>query len=267
MSSKEAPRSSFIAFSLKRSAPKTKSSYLSHPHKRLLAQVYIVWSGPLRSPRIKTTAYKVCLIVQLGYVAINVLYFIAKSSKIQGDGACVLGLRHFATIPLVIYDFIQNVLFTFMFLWPLYRSKVMNPALRRVAKRTLIGAVSGLSIFAANTLIIIGFGGHELDWVTLNALIIYWVSSGPPSDEVNHAPLPRITVTTGSVWVVDSPNNTNTRGISLATMEACSHIDHNPGDPEQQNNTRTDLTRNLSLADSRGLNSEDIKSETNSVNL
>ncbi|KAK1226316.1 hypothetical protein PQX77_010701 [Marasmius sp. AFHP31] len=116
-----------------------------------------------------------------------------------------------------------------MFLWPLYKRKLMNPALRLVAKRTFIGAISGLTLFASNTIVLIAMGGHELDWVcmtscvldvTLNALILYWVSSGAPSDSITHFSIPELS-TTGTTWGVDTLPPSRPGGVtsfSLSTM-------------------------------------------------
>ncbi|KAJ7064861.1 hypothetical protein C8F01DRAFT_1249868 [Mycena amicta] len=47
-----------------------------------------------------------------------------------GDGACVLGLRPIASIPLLIYDLYINILLTALFLWPILRSEHGNAQLK-----------------------------------------------------------------------------------------------------------------------------------------
>ncbi|KAL0569903.1 hypothetical protein V5O48_012060 [Marasmius crinis-equi] len=167
----------------------------------LVEKVYIVWSGGFRTPRLKTAVYRICLVFQLAYLGVAVLYLIERSTVILEDGACLLGFKDVA-------------------------SKVMSPALRVVAKKTLIGSVLGWAIIATNSLVIIGMKGKELDWVcitscvfdvTLNALVLYWVSSGAPSDSVNHFTLPTIslaasTSTTMSGFAEDQPENKNEEG-------------------------------------------------------
>ncbi|KAL0575390.1 hypothetical protein V5O48_006583 [Marasmius crinis-equi] len=126
---------------------------------------------------------------------------------------------------MAVYDFLQNMFFTFMFCWPLHRSKLMTPALRKVAKKTLMYVLassaprvsSDLDVStAANALVLVGLGGHEQDWVcmtscvldiTLNAIIIFWVSSGAPSDSVDHFTLPTISqpIETSQTWAARDP--------------------------------------------------------------
>ncbi|KAL0566663.1 hypothetical protein V5O48_015340 [Marasmius crinis-equi] len=201
----------------------------------LVEKVYIVWSNGYRTPRLKSPVYKICLLIQLGYgvVAMPIPVLLGRTSRILDDssGACLVGFQKYASISIIVYDALQCLFFTFMFCWPLYRSKTMqmSPALRTVAKKTLIGVVLGLTAFTVNMLVFYGLGGHELDWVcitncvlevTANALILYWVSSGAPSDSIDHftrsrssVTLPTSTVLAG--WAVGTPTSTNQNNINV----------------------------------------------------
>ncbi|ESK89775.1 hypothetical protein Moror_16837 [Moniliophthora roreri MCA 2997] len=203
-------------------------------------KVYIVWSGGNRTPRLKTKVYKICSVILLGYVVIDVLFFLGHASHIrEEDGVCILGYKNYASIALVTYDLVQNVFFTIMFLWPLWRSRVMSPRLRNVAKKTFYGAVSGLTISAANTVVLIALRGTELSWVCMNscvadvaanALILYWVSSGTPSDSVDHFTLPEINVTNitvGNQW--KAPAMTSPSGTMDTSTTQTASIAFQPG--------------------------------------
>ncbi|KAF9260240.1 hypothetical protein L218DRAFT_989703 [Marasmius fiardii PR-910] len=55
--------------------------------------------------------------------------------------------------------------------------------------------------------------------VCLNAVILYWVSSGAPSDSMKDFPLlPQVTLTVGDNWAVDTHRD---------PLEAGNNIDHN----------------------------------------
>ncbi|KAJ8090039.1 hypothetical protein PM082_018619 [Marasmius tenuissimus] len=171
------------------------------------------------------------------------MFLSGRSSRIAEDGTCLLGYKNYASISLIVYDFLQNLFFTVMFYWPLYKSKIFSPALRAVAKRTLIGAIAGLLILAANVSMVIAMGGYQVVWVCmtscaldviLNALIMYWVSSGISSDSINHFTLPTINMVTRNDLTVNTSKtndsvssgdtiNTLTTIASLRTAEYTGH--------------------------------------------
>jgi hypothetical protein len=115
--------------------------------------VYIVWSGGNHTPRFSTHAYRICAVVLVGYVTVVVLMIVGQMSSLRADGLCIIGLKKIAyvipsrktafayavysTISMISYDLFLNVFLTGMFLWPLWRSKVMSHKLRNVATRTL----------------------------------------------------------------------------------------------------------------------------------
>ncbi|KAH7876927.1 uncharacterized protein C8R40DRAFT_81639 [Lentinula edodes] len=76
-------------------------------------------------------------VVLLGYVVVGTLTVIGRDSTIRGDGVCIIGLKSYATISLIVYDISLNSFLTAMFLWPLWLSHPMSPKLRSIAKRTL----------------------------------------------------------------------------------------------------------------------------------
>jgi len=119
--------------------------------------MYIVWSAGNRIARLSSTAYRICAVVLLGYVAIVVLMVVGQNSWIRQDGICIIGLKHFATIPMISYDLFLNVFLTAMFVWPLRRSNVMIRRLRNVATRTLYGACVSLTTSALNITVLLAW--------------------------------------------------------------------------------------------------------------
>ncbi|KAL0568539.1 hypothetical protein V5O48_013446 [Marasmius crinis-equi] len=100
-----------------------------------------------------------------------------------------------------------------MFCWPLYRAKLRTPALKTVAKKTLVGAISSMFTLTANTLVFVIEGRHEVAGVciivsvlqvTIDALVLYWVSSGAPSDSVHHFTLPSMSLPTSSQFMTSA---------------------------------------------------------------
>ncbi|KAF5372226.1 hypothetical protein D9758_005004 [Tetrapyrgos nigripes] len=201
----------------------------------LSEKVYIVWSGGNQSPRLQTPVYRICAIILLGYVAITVLLITGRQSAIRDDGVCVIGLKKVATLSLIAYDLFLNVFLTGMFLWPLWRSHIISPPLRIVAKRTLYGACASLILSAANIAILTAVGGDEIGYiclsacvtdVTLNALVLFWVSSSSYSSRGNDIPrdrfsLPTLDVSALTMTVVpDGGNSTSATQISPASVQS-----------------------------------------------
>ncbi|KAJ3883873.1 hypothetical protein F5051DRAFT_434746 [Lentinula edodes] len=172
---------------------KVRESPLQTAHLReQLRQVYIVWTGGNQNSRLKARVYRVCAVVLLGYVVVGTLTVIGRDSTIRGDGVCIIGLKSYATISLIVYDISLNSFLTAMFLWPLWLSHPMSPKLRSIAKRTLYnnvlsGASTSLVSSMINIAILFLLGGNELGWVclsscvadvTVNSLALFWLSSG-----------------------------------------------------------------------------------------
>jgi len=112
---------------------------------------------------------------------------IGQISSLRADGLCIIGLKNFATIAIITYDLLLNVFLTTMFLYPLWRTDVISTRLRRVATRTLYGALASLTTSAVNVVILLVLKGEEYGWVclsscvtdvALNAIVLSWVTSG-----------------------------------------------------------------------------------------
>ncbi|KAJ4465450.1 hypothetical protein J3R30DRAFT_3315439, partial [Lentinula aciculospora] len=133
--------------------------------------VYIIWTGGNQVSRYKTTVYRLCAFVLLGYFAIGILMILGRDSTVRADGVCVIGLKAFATIPLIAYDLSLNIFLTAMFMCPLWLLHPISPRLRSVAKRTLYGATISLISSAVNIMIMLLLSGNELGWVCMTACV------------------------------------------------------------------------------------------------
>ncbi|KAJ7881977.1 hypothetical protein B0H14DRAFT_3857597 [Mycena olivaceomarginata] len=153
----------------------------------LSEKVYIVWDTG-RS-RLRSLVYLVCLVTVCLYAAVIVVMMIGRINEFrEGDGACVIGLKLTASLPLLSYDLVRyiNVLLTAMFLWPLLRSKLSNKLLRRLAARTFVASAMALTTSTVNIALLTVMDGRELGWLCLascgmdvifNATVLFWLTA------------------------------------------------------------------------------------------
>ncbi|KAJ7472560.1 hypothetical protein FB451DRAFT_1249967 [Mycena latifolia] len=159
----------------------------------LTEKVYIVWDTQRR--RLRSPVYLVCAITVGLYFAIILIMFFGRIEQFrQGDGACVLGLKPTASLPLLAYDLYINILLTTLFLWPLMRSAHSSAQLRRVAIRTLFASGVALTTSTVNITVLTIMKGRELGWVCLascgldvifNAAALFWVTGGASQPTTN----------------------------------------------------------------------------------
>lgn len=157
----------------------------------LTEKIYIVWQPPSGSKRLELPVYVICLITVIPYAAIVVLMIVGRIHQFREDGICEIGLKAWASIPLLSYDLYINVFLTALFLWPIFRSNFANPRVRRVAVRTVIAAGIALTTSTINIAVLTVLHGKELGWVCLgscgadviaNALAIFWVTTSSVSN-------------------------------------------------------------------------------------
>ncbi|KAG9126596.1 hypothetical protein FRC07_002870, partial [Ceratobasidium sp. 392] len=161
----------------------------------LMEKVHVVWGGA-HQPRLKSPVYRICLITMTPYVVIILMMLLGRIAFIRDDGACIIGLKRLASLSLLIYDLYINVFLTTMFIWPLARSKLINPRLKAVATRTLVAAFAALTTSTLNIAILTVMHGQQLGWVclgscgtdvTINAIVLFWVTSPTSSGAVTHS--------------------------------------------------------------------------------
>ncbi|KAJ7804275.1 hypothetical protein B0H14DRAFT_3883600 [Mycena olivaceomarginata] len=151
----------------------------------LSEKVYIVWdTGRSRS---RSPVYLVCLVMVCLYAAVIVVMIVGRINEFrEGDGACVIGLKLTASLPLLSYDLYINVLLTALFLWPLLRSRLSNKRLRHLATRTFVASAMALTTSTVNIAFLTVMDGRELVWLCLascgmdvlfNATVLFWLTA------------------------------------------------------------------------------------------
>lgn len=150
----------------------------------LIEKVHVVWGGTHQS-RLHSKVYWLCLITMTPYVAIVIMMLIGRVAYFREDRACIIGLKAYASLSLLVYDLYINIFLTGMFLWPLFRSRLANPRIRRMALRTLVAAGAALTTSTINIAVLTVMHGQQLGWVclgscgtdvTMNALVLFWVT-------------------------------------------------------------------------------------------
>lgn len=114
-----------------------------------------------------------------------VTLIVGRVAKIrESDEACIIGLKLFATVPMLIVDLAVNVFLTSAFIIPLRRSSFEKA--RKLARNSVIAAVAALVTSAVNFIVLSVQHGEQLSWVCLgscgldvfaNASIIFFITS------------------------------------------------------------------------------------------
>ncbi|KAF7337129.1 hypothetical protein MVEN_02150900 [Mycena venus] len=252
----------------------------------LTEKVYIVWDTG-RS-RLRSSVFLICMGTLVLYGAVIIAVIVGHIAQFrQGDGACVIGLKPTASLPLLSYDLFINFLLTTLFLWPLLRSRHANPKLRRLAIRTLVAAGMALTTSTVNIAVLTIMKGRQLGWLCLascgidvifNAAALFWVtvgansqnslSSSSPNRHLSEIPMPSTTL---ALSVPPSParsafkQDIDVKGANMFKMGPLSprakefqihvttqsHITTSPPDPTSLSETSTP-----SLCETPSLHSE-----------
>lgn len=137
------------------------------------------------------------------YLVVIALNFVFRFAYINDQGFCIIGMRKFAMLPLIIFDVIVNVYLTTLFLIPLrklysYQHNI-NTTLRTVALRTFVGSCATLISSVVNLTVLMVLKGEQ-GWICLmccnadilfSVLVLHWVtatdSTRNPSGSVHAA--------------------------------------------------------------------------------
>ncbi|KAF9259949.1 hypothetical protein L218DRAFT_824495, partial [Marasmius fiardii PR-910] len=150
-------------------------------------KVYLVWSSTAeKRSRLRSPIYLICMTTNLAYLAVCITMLIGKLMihKFNASGTCIIGLERFSSIPLLTLDLYTTVFLNSLFLWPLYRSSLNNPVIKRVAVRTLVASLTALATSTIN-IAVLTIEHHELAWVCLascaadvlvNSAAVFWVT-------------------------------------------------------------------------------------------
>ncbi|CAE6489551.1 unnamed protein product [Rhizoctonia solani] len=131
----------------------------------LIEKVHVVWGGT-HQPRLRSKVYWGCLLTMAPYAVIVILMFIGRVAYFRDDRACIIGLQKYASLSLLIYDLYINIFLTGMFLWPLFRSRLSNPKIKKMALRTLVAAFAALTTSTINIAVLTIMHGQQLGWTT-----------------------------------------------------------------------------------------------------
>lgn len=138
--------------------------------------------------RARSPIYRIaflCLFLCIGTLLAMIFGRVARLR--QHDGACQIGLKLFATGPLLAVDALGedlpnkrgfslwltshsitvNVGLTSAFVFPILKSRFSTS--RRLAYRSAIAAVGALVTSAANLILVATMKGHQLSWVCLSS--------------------------------------------------------------------------------------------------
>lgn len=199
----------------------------------LLEKIYVVW--PHKSSRFSSRAYRVGLTGVVALVIIFVSMITGRIAFIREDGQCVIGLHRLASITSLLMDLFANILLTSMFLWPLWRSNLLSPNIKRVATRTLVSSMVSLTFSVANMAVLIALKGHELAFICLafcstdvvvNAVSLYWLTHPhasadcPQVDPPNRIRSPMELTRTTRTEVGSNPESSSrTRSVTVASAK------------------------------------------------
>lgn len=99
-------------------------------------KVYIVW--PSKQGRWASIPYRIGFCAVLGFVVVLIMMVVGRIAYLTDDRRCIIGLQKISSMTTLFVDLFVNVLLTSLFLWPLWRSNLLSPNIRRVASRTLV---------------------------------------------------------------------------------------------------------------------------------
>ncbi|OBZ70953.1 hypothetical protein A0H81_09114 [Grifola frondosa] len=157
----------------------------------LIEKVHVVWSPISRVARLKSLIYLGGLSLIVVYVGVGIILVCGRITYFRDDGSCVIGLTRHASLVLLVYDLLVNILLTSLFLLSLSRARFRSVSVRRVAVRTVWAAAVALTTSCINILILTLMHGHQLGWICLgscgtdvvvNAVVLFWVSTGSNAD-------------------------------------------------------------------------------------
>ncbi|KAL0063360.1 hypothetical protein AAF712_009755 [Marasmius tenuissimus] len=160
----------------------------------LVEKVHLVWSPTTGiGGRLKSRVWLACMSLNVGYLVVVFLMCLGLIHYHRDDGLCIIGIKPFSSITLLVFDLFITIVLNVLFLFPLIRSKIANPRLRAVAIRTAFASIVALVTSTVNIAVVTAMKGHELGWVCLgscaadvilNALTIFYITSS--SDVSGH---------------------------------------------------------------------------------
>ncbi|KAG9050385.1 hypothetical protein FS837_005730 [Tulasnella sp. UAMH 9824] len=165
----------------------------------LIEKVWLVWRTDYKTgfqARWNNLIWRTGMIGLSFYIVILTLMLVGKQTEIRTrDGACIIGLSRFSSIPLLTFDLFITLALTSLFVRPLWRGKFPTIRLRNLAIKTVISSGVALGTSAVNIAVLTILHGKELGWVCLtscggdvaiNAIVLYIVTSGSQIQEASN---------------------------------------------------------------------------------
>ncbi|GAA5894564.1 uncharacterized protein JCM6883_002137 [Sporobolomyces salmoneus] len=161
----------------------------------LSEKLYAVYSitPTRRVSRWESTQYKIAMAFLLAWMGVAIVMIIGRIAEIrERDNACIIGLKLYATVPMLTVDAIVNIYLTGAFVIPVYRSRWHKA--QKLALHSSIAAVASLVTSFANIAVLTFEHGHQLSWVclgscgldvSLNAIILYLVTASSSSSSTS----------------------------------------------------------------------------------
>ncbi|KAF1934804.1 hypothetical protein EJ02DRAFT_429009 [Clathrospora elynae] len=154
----------------------------------LVEKAYIVRGS--KKPRLQTKLWLFnCLCMLLPFTVFAVMNLIFRITYINPKGVCIIGMQEIAMLPLIAFEIIVNIYLTLLFVVPLRNlysyQQNLNPALNRVAFRSMVGTLCTLSTSVTNLVVIMVLKG-EPAWICFTCCnadilfcvtILHWVTS------------------------------------------------------------------------------------------
>ncbi|KAK4703515.1 hypothetical protein P7C70_g2699, partial [Phenoliferia sp. Uapishka_3] len=143
-----------------------------------------------RMPRFKSNWYRACIVFFAAWIIVAITMIVGRIAFIrENDGACVIGLKLFATVPMLTVDAAVNLFLTSAFVIPIYRSRFGKAQI--LARNSVVAAMMALITSFANIVVLAIQDGKQLSWVCLgscgldvflNACIIFYITSNDRKD-------------------------------------------------------------------------------------
>ncbi|KAK7184371.1 hypothetical protein PSPO01_09405 [Paraphaeosphaeria sporulosa] len=154
----------------------------------LVEKAYIVRGR--RQPRLKDKLYLFNFFGMIyTFYLLSPLTYPSRFAYIDEKGACIVGMKRIAMIPLLSFEILVNVYLTSLFILPVLKTSSfrhnISVALRAIARRTFLCSCATLTSSVVNITILMALQG-EPGWICMmccnadilfSVLVLHWVSS------------------------------------------------------------------------------------------
>ncbi|ORY90700.1 hypothetical protein BCR35DRAFT_245923, partial [Leucosporidium creatinivorum] len=154
----------------------------------LMERVHLVHQYTVagRLSRFRSPWYRASSVFFVLWLGVVVVMAIGRIAELRAtDGACIIGLKIYATVPMLVVDAAVNIFLTTAFVVPIARSQFHKA--RRLARNSCIAAVAALVTSFANIVVLSVQHGHQTSYVCLascgidvvvNSAIIFIITCG-----------------------------------------------------------------------------------------